>query len=96
VDFHLILPRDLPLEEGHRHVKDLEKIFSDHFGGFAEILIHLDPCTDPECPVCWHDPCEIRQERKSRLRVWRREMLTAETPDGRTAGDIPNNTSRKP
>jgi cation diffusion facilitator family transporter len=95
VDFHLILPRDLPLEEGHRHVKELEKIFSDHFGGFAEVLIHLDPCTDPECPVCWFDPCEIRQERKSKLRVWRREVLTAETSDGRAERDARNNTSPK-
>gem|GEM_PF-11680 len=64
VDFHLILPRDLALEEGHRHVKDLEKIFGDHFGGFADVLIHLDPCEEPECPVCWFDPCSIRQGQK--------------------------------
>jgi len=82
VDFHLIMPRDLPLEEGHRQVKDLEKIFHEHFGGLAEVLIHLDPCTDPECPVCWLDSCEIRQERKKGQRQWHRDALTGESPQG--------------
>lgn len=80
VDFHLILPRDLPLEEGHRHVKELEKIFSDHFEGFAEVLIHLDPCTDPECPVCWFDPCDLRQAGTKQQQIWYRERLISETP----------------
>jgi cation diffusion facilitator family transporter len=80
VDFHLILPRDIPLEEGHREVKELEKIFDSHFGGLADILIHLDPCTDPECPVCWFDPCEIRQEGSMRQRAWRRDSLTVDAP----------------
>jgi len=90
VDFHLILPRDLPLEEGHRQVKDLEKIFHEHFDGLAEVLIHLDPCTDPECPVCWLDSCDIRQERKKRQREWHRDTLTAESTRG---ADQPSNAS---
>lgn len=80
VDFHLILPRDLPLEEGHREVKDLETIFDRHFEGLADVLIHLDPCTDPECPVCWFDPCETRQERRIRQRTWHRNTLTSDAP----------------
>jgi cation diffusion facilitator family transporter len=82
VDFHLILPRDMPLEEGHREVKELEKIFNSHFSGLADILIHLDPCTDPECPVCWFDPCEIRQERSTQQRAWHRDSLTEDAPTG--------------
>lgn len=85
VDFHLILPRDLPLEEGHREVKELEEIFYRHFRGLAEILIHLDPCADPECPVCAHDPCDMRNEAKANQRVWRREDLTCD------ADSPPNN-----
>lgn len=37
----------MPLAEGHREVKELERIFDAHFGGLADVLIHLDPCTDP-------------------------------------------------
>lgn len=75
-DFHLILPREMPLKQGHHEVKELEKIFDRHFQGMAEILIHLDPCTDPECPVCKQEPCEFRQEENSAHRRWHREALT--------------------
>jgi cation diffusion facilitator family transporter len=80
VDFHLILPRDMPLEEGHGEVKDLEAIFDRHFGGLADVLIHLDPCTDPECPVCWLDPCDTRRERRIGQRTWHRDALTSDAP----------------
>lgn len=95
VDFHLILPRDLPLEYGHQHVKDLERIFEAHFGGFADVLIHLDPCTDPECPVCWFDPCEIRQKGKTQQRIWHREALTAESPREQDQTGSPSQTEGK-
>jgi cation diffusion facilitator family transporter len=78
VDFHLILPKDLPLEEGHREVKELEAVFSEHFGGMSDILIHLDPCLEPECPVCGHDRCDIRREGKIHEKIWNRQALTGE------------------
>ncbi len=78
VDFHLILPRDLPLEQGHKEVKELEAVFSRHFGGMSDLLIHLDPCLDPECPVCGHTPCDLRQESKIHQKIWNRQTLTSE------------------
>ncbi len=78
VDFHLILPKNLPLEEGHREVKELEAVFREHFGGTADILIHLDPCLEPECPVCGHDRCDIRHEGKIHEKIWNRQVLTGE------------------
>ena len=80
VDFHLILPRDLPLEQGHAEVKELERIFSDHFGGLAEILIHLDPCEDPECPVCGKEPCDLRAEESQQTELWDWRELTRDNP----------------
>ncbi|MGO9117954.1 MAG: cation diffusion facilitator family transporter [Desulfomonilaceae bacterium] len=78
VDFHLILPKDLPLEEGHREVKELENVFNAHFEGMSDILIHLDPCLEPECPVCGHDFCDTRRERRIHERIWNRQTLTRE------------------
>jgi cation diffusion facilitator family transporter len=60
VDFHLILPRYLSLEQAHREGKELEKGLVEHFQGRAGILIHLDPCTDPDCPVCANHVCSER------------------------------------
>ena len=76
LDFHLILPRDLSLEEGHKEVEELERIFRVHFRGEAEVHIHLEPCDDLECPICGYDPCQIRQAELQRQRLWRRDIVT--------------------
>jgi cation diffusion facilitator family transporter len=78
LDFHLILPRDFTLDEVHREVKELEQVFNSHFGGQADILIHTDPCEEPVCPVCGHDPCKLRQEDAVLQRLWQSRILTAE------------------
>ena len=78
VDFHLVLQRELRLEAAHREVKELGQAFSDHFGEMSEVLIHLDPCSEPACPVCNQDPCDLRRENKIRQKVWNRQALTSE------------------
>ena len=60
IDFHLILPRSFSLEEAHREAKELENILSCHFSGNASVLIHLDPCIEPDCPVCSRYLCGER------------------------------------
>ncbi|MDQ1239628.1 MAG: hypothetical protein QG577_1814 [Thermodesulfobacteriota bacterium] len=75
LDFHLILPRDIPLWDAHKQVKDLEKIFMEYFGGQADVLIHLDPCDDPECPICGHEPCELRNGEPRGQSQWKRDWV---------------------
>ncbi len=75
LDFHLILPRDIPLWDAHKQVKDLEKIFMEYFGGQADVLIHLDPCDDPECPICGHEPCELRNGEPREQPQWKRNWV---------------------
>jgi len=88
LDFHLILPRDLSLEASHDEVKKLEKILRDHFEGEADILIHADPCAEPECPICGYEPCDDRRAGHRMQRLWTSENLTcsgtreASPPDG--------------
>ncbi len=78
LDFHLTLPRDLPLEEAHHEVKELERLFAEAFDGQADLLIHLDPCTQPVCPVCGHDPCSIRTYEARARSLWQRQTVTQE------------------
>jgi cation diffusion facilitator family transporter len=85
IDFHLILPRDLSLEASHAEVKQLEKILNDHYEGQADILIHADPCMEPECPICGLESCEHRRAGLRMQRLWRADTLTCngshKTPD---------------
>jgi cation diffusion facilitator family transporter len=76
VDFHLILPQDYSLEQGHQEVKELEQIFNTHYRNLAEVHIHADPCNgDQECPICGYDPCKSRQAETDRQRVWERDIV---------------------
>jgi len=86
VDFHLILPGDLPLEAGHQEVKELERIFEAHYKGQADVLVHLDPCSDLECPVCANDPCNLRQEKAVVQRTWHVGTITRDAPSRRSNG----------
>jgi len=81
VDFHLVLPREMPLEIAHREVKELEAVLAENFGGTADVLIHLDPCATPACPVCAQDPCELRQEEMLEPKKWDRPRLTGDLDD---------------
>jgi len=78
MDFHLVMPREIPLDDAHREVKELERVFADHFGATSEILIHLDPCEEPTCTVCDHDPCDLRREATNQKKIWTRNNLTSE------------------
>jgi cation diffusion facilitator family transporter len=78
VDFHLIMPRDLTLDQGHHEVKELENIFRENLQCPADILIHVDPCTNGECPICGHHPCILRDEPTDHQRLWHRDQVTAD------------------
>jgi cation diffusion facilitator family transporter len=80
IDFHLILPRDLSLDASHDEVKLLERILNKHFEGQADILIHADPCMDPECPICGHELCDQRQAGTRMQPLWRSDTLTCDGP----------------
>jgi len=79
VDFHLCVPVDMSIVDGHREVKELESLFSEHFRGMSDILIHLDPCKQTECSFCEVDPCDERKETVNHKNSWDRQNLTRDT-----------------
>ena len=79
VDFHLILPRHLSLEEAHKEVTDLERILRARLPGAADAMIHAEPCIDPQCPACVCDPCELRRETPQVQSIWHSEVIAATT-----------------
>jgi len=87
LDLHLILPRDLTLEEAHREASEMQNILFAHVEGLTDALIHAEPCIDPECPICSYDPCGLRQKPKQRQSRWHRDMLTYGAQEGRRPRD---------
>ncbi|WP_170180197.1 cation diffusion facilitator family transporter [Desulfoglaeba alkanexedens] len=87
VDFHLILPRNLPLHAAHTEVKALEGIFRERFGAMVEVMIHVDPCSDPQCQVCAESGCGLRKHPTHHQYLWDRNFLTAEFPHDQDTTD---------
>ncbi len=80
VSLHLILPRDFTLEEAHGEAEAVEEIIRDHFQGNASVLVHPDPCADPDCPACRRRTCDARKGAPSGVSQWKAETLIAERP----------------
>jgi cation diffusion facilitator family transporter len=62
MDFHLILPRDLSLEEAHCHIVEVQKLLKSRLPGAEDVMIHVEPCVDPECRVCSRQSCRSRKK----------------------------------
>ncbi len=78
IDFHLILPRYFTLEEAHCESKQMENLINTYFGGAASVLIHMDPCISPDCPICKRRLCELRRGDQKKQIPWNRETLTSQ------------------
>jgi len=66
IDLHLILPAFFPLNKAHTEAKSLEQTLIGHYQGRASVLIHMDPCAEPECPICRLADCTSRSEQAQR------------------------------
>jgi len=76
IDLHLVLPRDLFLENAHSEARIVEQLLVEHFEGNAGVLVHMDPCEDPECALCTQYRCNLRSRESGAPVAWDRERLT--------------------
>jgi len=77
VDLHLILPREMPLEEAHREADDLEQAILSEVPGAESVLVHMDPCERDNCPICGRSRCDHRERPFRRTSAWTTATMTA-------------------
>jgi cation diffusion facilitator family transporter len=70
VDLHLILPRDMTLQEAHVQVVAMENLLYARLGPEADVMIHADPCDDGRCVSCDLDPCDLRRSPTLATPLW--------------------------
>jgi len=75
VDLHLVLPKDLSMDCGHREAKVVEILLINHFKGNASVLVHMDPCDENQCPVCRQNQCQWRSGRFISAEAWTKDHL---------------------
>jgi hypothetical protein len=54
------LPRFFDVAQTHQVVKEIAKVLQAELGSEAEIILHVDPCTDQWCSVCAYQECASR------------------------------------
>lgn len=81
IDLHIVLPRDYVLDEAHHEAKEIETLLIRHFDGYASVLIHMDPCLDPDCAVCRRFKCDMRTAPGKETVDWNRESMTVRRQD---------------
>ena len=89
IDFHLILPRYLSLEEAHREVMEAERVLKAQLPGVGEAMIHAEPCIGPECRICSEEFCEIRTQPFDEQPSWCRKLVTSPGPEEGQSGSEP-------
>jgi cation diffusion facilitator family transporter len=77
VDLHLILPREMPLEEAHQEADDLERAILAEVPGAESVLVHMDPCEEDNCPICGRSECEHRERPFHHASTWSIATMTA-------------------
>jgi cation diffusion facilitator family transporter len=75
MDLHLVLPRDLSMDQAHNEAIKVEEVLIDHFQGNASVLVHMDPCDERLCPACRNGACRWRQESFVSAPAWDRQHL---------------------
>lgn len=75
IDLHLVLPKDISMEEAHAQVITVENLLIKDFDGNAGVLVHMDPCDSRLCPVCRRDTCRWRESPAGPPKRWDRYYL---------------------
>jgi divalent metal cation (Fe/Co/Zn/Cd) transporter len=62
VDFHLVVPRSFGLLEAHVEAERIERMILSTLSEVADVIVHVDPCEDPQCERCRRDHCQDRSK----------------------------------
>jgi cation diffusion facilitator family transporter len=78
VDLHISLPHYWTLTQVHETEQEITKALLDALGEEGDIMIHIDPCEPPYCPVCQVDDCTARNTDFNRAPNWSvKEVVSA-------------------
>lgn len=75
IDLHLVLPKDLSMDDAHAQAMAVETLLINKFEGNAGVLVHMDPCDERLCPICSQNICQWRTQRNKSQAAWDRQHL---------------------
>ena len=82
VDLHISLPHYWTLTQVHEAEQEITRSLLDSLGEEGDIMIHVDPCEPPYCPVCNVGDCLERSATFTRAPDWCvKEVISARPTD---------------
>lgn len=82
VDLHISLPHYWTLTQVHGAEQEITKALLEAIGEEGDIMIHVDPCEPPYCPVCEVDDCLARDSDFAAAPNWSvKEVISARSKD---------------
>ena len=84
LDFHLVVPRSFGLLEAHLEAEKIERMILTTLQEVADVIVHVDPCEDPQCERCRKDQCQDRSTDSSgATKPWQVEDVVLKRGDRR-------------
>jgi cation diffusion facilitator family transporter len=81
VDLHISLPHYWTLIQVHEAEQEITQALLEALGEEGDIMIHVDPCEPPYCPVCNVDDCSERSADFTSAPKWSvKEVISARSP----------------
>ncbi|MDX2433659.1 MAG: cation diffusion facilitator family transporter [Desulfobacterales bacterium] len=78
VDLHISLPHYWTLTQVHEAEQEITQALLDALGEEGDIMIHVDPCEPPYCPICNVDKCSARKAEFNSAPNWSvKEVISA-------------------
>ena len=77
VDLHIFLPHYWTLSQVHAAEKEITDALLEAIGEEGDIMIHVDPCEPPYCPVCKIEPCKERHTAFTGSSDWTVQEVTS-------------------
>jgi cation diffusion facilitator family transporter len=82
VDLHISLPHYWTLTQVHETEQEITEALLKAIGEEGDIMIHVDPCEPPYCPVCAVDDCSKRKSDFNGAPDWSvKEVISARPTD---------------
>ena len=82
VDLHISLPHYWTLTQVHEAEQEITGALLKAMGEEGDIMIHVDPCEPPYCPVCRVDDCSARSTNFSSAPNWSvNDVISARATD---------------
>ena len=85
LDAHMTLPWYSRVRDADEETHVMEALIQKHFGGAAEIFVHIDGCQYYQCKLCAVKDCPVRAESLKERLEWTLENVWADSKHGKLA-----------